>query len=43
MWVLVVHNLEVFRFDFNVVLISWYFLVLSHLILFYLADHAKHP
>ena len=30
-------------FQFNVVLISWYVLVLSHFILFYLADHAKHP
>ena len=36
MWVLVVHS-------FNVVVISWYVLVLSHLILFYWADHAQHP
>ena len=36
MWVLVVHW-------FNVVVISWYVLVLSHLILLYLVDHAQHP
>ena len=30
-------------FCFNVVLISWYVLVLLDFILFYLMDHAKHP